>query len=141
MEFRNCDVQLTREDISLVERELDLLFPAALVNHFLSANGGRPYPYVYEDERVDTTVSAALPLKTGRGEHTAVDTYRHLVLELELLPAHFFPFAADSGGDYFYVDCESEWAEVYLYRHDTAGEPLVPLKMGLDKFWDSLKPE
>jgi hypothetical protein len=141
VEFKNTDVDLTTRDIAEVENDLDIRFPDALRIHYLKVNGGDPAPYVYEDERVDTVVSACLPLKSERGQRTAVDTYRHLVLELELVPKTFFPFAVDGGGDYFYVDCSSREGDVYLYRHDTANEPRVNLGIGLDGFWKRLKPE
>jgi len=141
MKFTNKDVQLTPRDIENAQRELSLRFPAPLTNHFLKVNGGKPDPHVYEDARIDTTISESLALKSTKGRHTAIETYRHLVLNLELLPANFFPFAADSGGDYFFADCSTEDGDVYLYRHDTNGEPLIPLGFGVDEFWARLKPE
>src|SRR5262245_15397292 len=131
--FVDCDEPLTEERIAHFERELGLRFPQSLREHYLRANGGCPDPYVYEDDDVDTVVQECLPL--GHGKGSAIKTYEVLVLFKAFVPKWFFPFACDPTGDYFYVDCSSEAGDVYLYRHDTAGEPLVDLKVGLDEFW------
>lgn len=71
----------------------------------------------------------------------ATETYAHLVRDHRLVPGHFFPFAVDGGGDYFFVDCSTTDGEVHLYRHDTARAPLIPLSIGLNQFWDRLQPQ
>ena len=137
MEFHHCEAPPTEEQIAAFERELGLTFPRSLKEHYLRANGGSPDPYVYEDEDVDTVVSRCLPLR--RGSVSAVGLYEDLVLGKSLVPRHLFPLALDGGGDVFFVETTSEDARVYLWHHDTAFEPLVPLNVGLDEFWSRLK--
>jgi cell wall assembly regulator SMI1 len=142
MKFTHSKDPLTIEQITSFERELGLQFPQSLRAHFLRANGGRPDLCIYDDEadsNVGVVVSECLPIR-HEGE-SAIIVYKDQVLSKALLPKHFFPFAVDPGGDYLYVDCSSESGMVYLYLHDTVGEPLVPFKVGLDEFWSRLKPD
>lgn len=142
MEFTNLDRPLTESEIRNVERSLSLVFPKPLFALFLQHNGGSPEPYVFEDDRqlISTVVSGTLPLLTGSDRHTAIETYQALVIEKELVPSSYFPFAVDGGGDYFFVDCESE----RVFFLDTARYPPVELKdldCRLDQFWKKLQPE
>jgi len=137
MKVTDCEEPLTEGKVASFERELGLQFPPGLREHFLRANGGRPDPCVYEDDKVDTVVSEFLPLRHGKG--SAISVYQDHVLSKAFVPRHFFPFAVDGGGDYFYVDCSPGGGRVYLYRHDTAYEPVVPLNVSIDEFWSRLK--
>jgi len=139
MIINDSEEPLTEENINFFERELALQFPLSLREHFLRANGGRPDLNVYEYDNVDTDVSEFLPLRYGRG--SAISVYQNHVLSKGFVPRHFFPFAVDGGGDYFYVDCSTEDGMVYLYRHDTAFEHIVPLNVGIDEFCSRLKPD
>jgi SMI1 / KNR4 family (SUKH-1) len=129
--------------LDAVERALQLRLPLPLRASYLQSNGGIPEPYVYEDERLDTVVTAFLPLvPRPDASRTAVDVYQHLVASLGLVPSSFLPFAVDGGGDYFFVDCATLDAAVYFYRGDASDEERVlPLSLGLAEFWDRLKPE
>lgn len=137
MRFVEPEESPTEEQVAAYERELGLRFPPALKAHYRSANGGSPEPYVYEDENVDTVVSRCLPLRRGR--LSAIGVYEDLVLKKALVPKHLFPLALDGGGDIFFVDCSSEDGSMYLWHHDTAFEPLVPLNVGLNEFWLRLR--
>jgi cell wall assembly regulator SMI1 len=141
MIMENGEAPLTLQDIAAIEAALGLRFPRGLRDSYLRSNGGRPDPYVYEDDTLDTVVSEALPLTAVDEDSTAVATYRALVLEKQLVPAHFFPFAVDGGGNYFFVDCHSSDASVYFFDHDTAGEHVRALDIGIDEFWNRLKGE
>jgi len=116
--------------------------PDPLRRQYLRANGGSPDPYVFENDELDTVVAAFLPLTaTGDGD-TAVETYADLVASKGIVPRHFFPFAVDGGGDYFFVDTATAEGAVYFYRSDSAeAAGLVPLHLGVDDFWSALKPE
>ncbi len=141
MKFDDPDVSLTLPEISRIEHEIGLRFPTALRDHYLTTNGGSPDPYVYEDEKLDTALSECLPLMSMRGTHTAVETYRTLVVDKGLVPRQFFPFAVDGGGNYFFVDCSSQDADVHVYLHDTQFESVVSLGVTLQQFWARLKNE
>ena len=142
MKFVHSKEPLSMEQIASFEHDLGLQFPRSLREHFLRTNGGRPDLCVYDDEEDSTVgviVSECLPLR-HKGE-SAITVYKDQVLSKGLVPKPFFPFAVDPGGDYLYVDCSSASGTVYLYLHDTGGEPLVPFKVSLDEFWARLKPD
>jgi hypothetical protein len=94
---------------------------------------------VYEDANVDTVVSECLPLQ--HEGWSAITVYKDYVLKKSIVPRHFFPFAVDGSGDFFYVDCSSASGMVYLYRHDDMPKPLVALNVSIDEFWSRLKPD
>jgi cell wall assembly regulator SMI1 len=141
MRFDDCDVALTDAQVQSVEASLGLRFPPSLREYYVRWNGGSPDPYRYEDENLDTVVADCMPLVSRHRRGTSVESYRNLVLAKRLVPRHFFPFAVDGGGDYFFVDCSSADAAVYFYRGDSAHDALLPLQVGLPDFWRRLKPE
>lgn len=140
--FSGAGNSLTEAQVATVERDLGLTFPRPLRDYFLRTNGGYPDLCVYEDEgdeEIGVVVQHCLPLTK---ERVAADsTYRSLVAAKGLVPKHFFPFALDPGGDVLFVDCSTEDGQVVLWHHDTAFDPLVPIKVGLDEFWSRLKPD
>ena len=126
----------SNEQIDDVERRIGFSFPGALRRVFREANGGRPYPYIYRDDNNDTDVSECLAIREGKG--SALWTYELLVRTKHLVPEQYFPFAVDSGGDCFLVDCSPKAGGVWLYVHDTAFEHLRFLSANLDEFWSRL---
>ena len=124
-----------------MERLLGFSFPEPLRSSYLAANGGEPDPYVFQNDDVDTVVSQFLPLvSSSRG--TSVDAYRRLVKQKKIVSPHFFPFAVDGGGDYFFVDMRTPVGDVYFYRSDCESDQmLLNLHMSLDEFWSSLSEE
>ena len=141
MQFLNPDPPLTEADIAGCEAACRLRFPAPMRACYLGSNGGKPDPYVFENDEVDTVVARFLPLVSGsRG--TAVQSYQRLVSQQAIVPPQFFPFAVDGGGDYFFADTNSPEAMVSFFRADAdEDERLLPLNLGIDEFWAFLKPE
>jgi tetratricopeptide (TPR) repeat protein len=132
---------LAETHVAAAERAVGLHLPPVLRAHFLRTNGGRPHLNVYRDERdegVTAVVSEWLPL-LAEGE-TAVVVYMDHVHRKKVVPAHFFPFALEPSGDYFYVDCSSAEGLVHLHRHDTAFVAVVAFNVGLDVFLSRLRP-
>lgn len=141
MRFDNSERPVSERDIESVETTLGISLPAELRASYLLSNGGCPNPYVFENDEVDTVVAAFLPLKAAAQE-TAVDVYRHLVLAESVVAAELFPFAADGGGDYFFVDCSPDTGDVYFFASDTAsGGELIALGLSVEEFWSGLKEE
>lgn len=141
MTFTNADHQIDDAQIDRCEAECGIRLPLSLRAAYLASNGGEPEPYVLQTDDIDTVVSEFLPLKSSsRG--TAVQSYVRLVRERAIVPPHFFPFAVDGGGDYFFIDADSVDGKVYFYRSDSAGTPsLLPLGLNVDEFWNALRSE
>ena len=139
MIFENQDRLVTAKEIDGVETDLGMRFPNSLKKLFIENNGGSPIPYVLHTQDHYTTVSETLPLLSDEGRGTAVESYKTLILERNLVPSKLFPFAVDSGGDYFFVDCTPNQESVFLYKADSAfGKNLNNLGMTLEGFWNSL---
>jgi SMI1 / KNR4 family (SUKH-1) len=143
MKFENSEPPLNVVQIAEIESTLKLDLPQNLKKLYMTTNGGSPDPYVYEDDNVDTVVADFFPIASSSGARTAVDIYHNLVVSKKIVPRHYFPFAVDGGGDYFFVDCSSENGSTYLFRGDVAEDEsnLLSLNLGIADFWSKLKPE
>lgn len=143
MKFDKSENSISADAIEKIRLDLGVNFPQELNDLYLRSNGGVPEPYVYEDDNVDTVVTEFLPISSNSNKRTSADVYKHLVLSKAIVPRHYFPFAVDGGGDYFFVDCSSKGGTVHFYRSEcaTSNMPLKSLEMGLDEFWLRLKPE
>lgn len=138
--FDDADIELNPKDIKQVERRFGLRLPDALVELYLATNGGVPVSRrVYEDEHLNTCVEEFLPLKSSRGNFTAPRAYEIMALERKAVAENLFPFAVDSFGDFFFVDCKVALGDVYFFRGDTADPvPLLSLGVTIDDFWSAL---
>jgi cell wall assembly regulator SMI1 len=145
MIFTNPERSLSQRDITKVEKEFGLTFPAPVRKFYAQWNGGSPEPYMYQDDTIDTVVAELLPLKSSTGRGEAGQTYQRLVLEKQIVPKHYFPFAVDGGGDYFFVDCSDPAASIYFFRSehwlDDRERCFVKLPVSFDEFWLGLKPD
>ena len=140
MNFTGSSDAISGLQIAACEEACGVRLPLSLRECYQESNGGQPEPYVFENDHLDTVVSEFLPLSTdGRGG--AVKTYLLLVRERKIVPSHFFPFAVDGGGEYFFVDTKSEEGAVYFFRSDSNEPGLLPLNLGVREFWQALKPE
>ncbi len=141
MKFDDTEPSITLQDVAVVEASLGIRFPATLRDLYIHANGGNPEPYVFENKNLDTVVTEFLPLISEVRE-AAVKVYKRLVLDKRLVPLHFFPFAIDGGGDYFFIDCSTADGAVHFYRSDSLkSEKLLNLELNFNTFWSSLKGE
>ena len=130
--FTDCRKPATDSEIAEVEARTGLHFPAALRRVFQEFNDGQPSPSWYPDPAAGVEVHQCLAISDGG--LLAEPIYERLVRQLRLLPAGFFPFAIDPGGDYLFVDCGEASAPVFLWMHESAGE-IHPLGVGLEEFW------
>jgi hypothetical protein len=138
MKFREPGPPLTESDLAEFEKKLGLQLPPPVRALYLKTNGGYPSPYIF-DEPIYTSISGFIPFdrdEDGDGLN-AVRSYTHLVVNQKLVPRHFFPFAYEGGGDYFFVDTTTPNGAVYFYSYDSRPR-LRNLKMDFDTFWASL---
>lgn len=141
MKFLNHDITLTEKDVAAAERQLGLTFPQPLRALFLENNGAVLEPYVLRSEAAQTVVNETLPLVSGAGRETAIECYQDLVVEKAIVARKFFPFAADVGGDYFFIDCDDSAAAVYLFISDSLVPRLEKIADSLADFLNMLEPE
>lgn len=131
--FSECEPLATAEDVDALERRLGFAVPAGIRRLAMTANGGRPEPSIYRDSLGCTDVSECLALRDGRG--SLWWTYELLILTKKAAPPHYLPFAVDSGGNSFLVDCRE--GTVHILLHDPTFR-LCPLGVTLDEFWSRL---
>ncbi|TWT91339.1 SMI1/KNR4 family protein [Neorhodopirellula pilleata] len=142
MEFLRAERGVTESEIDEIEMELALSFPESLRELYKNHNGSEPEPYVYENPelQISTVVSRILPLISEKGAGTAITSYNILIRDRRLAPQHFFPFAVDSGGDYFLMNTQT--GNVFFLRSDNFPEvEVVSLGLTLDSFWQALTDE
>jgi len=140
MQFTNSKAPLSQSQIDEIEYEFGFRLPQPARDTYLRSNGGEPAPYIFHSEKIDTIVAEFLPL-ISELEGTAVQAYARLVVQKGIVPLHFFPFAVDGGGDYFFVNCQTSDGQVYFFRGDTAFDSLLPLNLDFEAFWKTLIPE
>ena|ERR1022692_1149516 len=141
MKFTNSEPAIGLQEIANVEASLGFLLPVAVRNLYLTTNGGDPAPYVFQNENIDTVITKFLPL-SSKSKGTALTSYKRLVVEKQMAPQQFFPFAVDGGGDYFFVDCSRPDGAVYFLQGDSASGPrMLNLQTRFEDFWLSLKEE
>ena len=141
MRFEKRRPALGATDISEVEDRFELTLPEDLRSVYTQSNGGTLADYVYDDEGVSTVISQILPLTADSGM-SAARSYQLLVEDRAIVPRHFFPFAVDGGGDYFFVDCRTAEGRVHFFRADEdPPDQLLDLGVGISDFAARLRSE
>lgn len=141
MTFDDPGPSLSTKDIERIEHELGVKLPTPVAKKYAESNGGEPDRYVLDMKGVSTVVTEFLPLHADE-RMNASRSYRLLVLRRKIVARHFFPFAIDGGGDYFFVDTTSEDGCVLFFRADEdPGEELLDLGVSFEEFWSLLSYE
>jgi hypothetical protein len=133
--FTECDPPATTAEIDTLQTKLGFPVPTGIRHLLLTANGGRPHPNVYSDEKGSTDVSECLALREGKGNIWR--TYELMVLSKRAMPVYCLPFATDSGGNLFAVGCRPGNEEVHILLHDPVFR-FRPLGVNLEGFWERL---
>ena|ERR1700722_701320 len=134
VQFLECDPPATENEISEFERELGFRIPGGVRTLLLTANGGRPSPRILGGKN-GTPVSQCLALRRGRG--SIQWTYELFAKAKKAIPLNFLPFAVDSFGNTFVVDCRADEAPVHILLHEPTFR-LCSLRVNLSEFWSSL---
>ena len=134
VQFLECGPAATESDIKELETRLGFAVPSGIRTLLLTANGGRPSPRIFGGIK-GTDVSECLALRDGRG--SLWWTYELLAKKQKSIPAHFLPFAVDSFGNTFLVDCRTDEAGVYILLHEQPSKT-QSLRVNLEEFWASL---
>jgi len=134
VQFHECQPAATESDIKELEARLGFSVPRGIRTLLLTANGGRPSPMIFGGIH-GTDVSECLALRDGRG--SIWWTYELLAKKHNSIPAHFLPFAVDSFGNTFLVDCRTAEAAVYILLHELPSK-IQSLRVNFDEFWASL---
>jgi hypothetical protein len=140
MIITDTDIPLGFDDILQMEESLGIRLPDVVRGHYLKWNGGRPDPYVFEVPP-EAVVSEILPLLSPHCEYAASEYYKVAVLEEQLVPLSFFPFAVDGGVNLFFVDCSTPEAKVFFYDYDASPErdAVIDLHISFTEFWNALR--
>jgi hypothetical protein len=131
---------VSEADLVEAEGALGFKLPTPLRSLYLICNGGRPSRYIYMDDQTETSVSEILQIAHADGAG-ALDSYRIIVVERKLAPMWMFPFAVDSGGDYFLIDVRSDDGLVSFMDSSSGQVEIRNTNLGLESFLDSLQAE
>jgi len=115
VQFHECQPAATESDIKELEARLGFSVPRGIRTLLLTANGGRPSPMIFGG--IHGTDVSECWLSGMEGEASG-GTYELLAKKHNSIPAHFLPFAVDSFGNTFLVDCERPKAAVYILLHE-----------------------
>jgi len=104
------------DEIKSFEERFGILFPEGLLTLLRHSNGGCPELDSLDGDEGDYAVDHFFHLSSDRecweSYWKAMETYQPLLGDKAL------PFAADGGGDPFFLDLNETPAPVMLYRHD-----------------------
>ncbi len=104
------------------ERKEKFQFPGQFADFYMLHNGGIPKEYIYNDGNRILTVNHFLPFQHGVYEDMAIEEVYHTLLEEEVIPIGYVPFAMEESGDYFVISIkEDEHGCICLWSHETAG--------------------
>lgn len=112
------EYQISKDEIETIENNLNIKIPEDLKNFYLEYNGSEIHLCVFDLNGSEYEVNSLVPLK-----------YSNLpfekIVEMDrkdgFIPDTFIPLAYDRGGDYYYLDLDSE--KVLLVRADNIENP------------------
>jgi hypothetical protein len=134
-------IDISKEDILLVERKFSIVLPEYLRTFFLKYNGARTKEYRFHNE-VDYLVSSFLPLLENR--NASVELILPAIRDEEEGIGRYdlIPFATDPGGRPFYVAIGGD--DIGVVYYDLIGlafnEPLRKIADSFEEFIDGLQP-
>ena len=123
---------LTSKDIKKVEELIGCALPPSLKDFYINYNGGKisgnRNVFVDIEKDIEKEVNSFLPIKYKRfeGDSTLEESYDLFVNKKKLIPNGFIPFAMDSGGFRFCMDCESE--SIFFNNLDHIENPEGPME-------------
>ncbi|POZ55823.1 hypothetical protein LYSIN_00606 [Lysinibacillus sphaericus] len=107
--FIECSTQLTISDLNDVENKLGFTLPKQLKEHYLRFNGGVPMKpcYYAQDIDLETEIAEFSPIKYTNSSRLLEERFLDLI-NRNVLPYKYLPFANDWGGNLFCIDLENE---------------------------------
>lgn len=132
MKFEECVPPASDAEVEALESALGFSLPPGVRWLFQNANGGCPNPCCSSF----SDVAACVILGDLERRNGVWRVYRLFVVQKKLLPAYYLPFAHDSFGNYYVVDCRPDGGGVFVMNHED-GCRLEPLG-SWDAFWDGL---
>lgn len=106
----NCEINISIEDIKVVEKELGYSFSSAFVSHYLSYNGGMPLRSWWENnddfEPYEIAVFKSFKYHkvSDNGSKSLIDGCYNEMTNKNVIPENLIPFANDWGGNFFCLD-------------------------------------
>lgn len=145
VEILDSNPSIGNEDLCELEERFGFVFPDDMRRFYLLANGGRPVPNLFPKNGEYFSVHEFLPIKHGMHGELFEDTYADLIEDGDFFSRPSFPFATDSGVDYFYCNLEpGKVGEIWFYQSDYFDDPsraVVHLAGSLDEFMRALVTE
>lgn len=117
---QNCEKNITRSDIQLVEKSLNYTFPEAFVSHYLTYNGGVPSRAWWEskDDYAPSEIAFLKPFRynklTNNAPKSLIDGSYWEMRRKNVIPENLLPFACDWGGNFFCLDKNDDRVVFYM---------------------------
>jgi SMI1 / KNR4 family (SUKH-1) len=119
MNFLETSPQLSRADISEIEKDLSIVFPNDFVSHYLKYNGGYPEGDNYSWKTGGTTTVNTFCSLKYEGFGNLENTYKNLALLENYFPLGIIAFAVDDGGNFFCISVrKKDFGKVYYLNND-----------------------
>ena len=133
VKFEDCLPPASDAEVEALELAVGFSLPVDVRWLFQNANGGCPNPCCSSFSDIAT----CLGLGDLHRPNDVWSVYTLFVAKKRLLPAGYLPFAVDSFGNYYVVDCRQDGGGVFAMNHEH-GCGLEPLG-SWDAFWGGLR--
>ncbi|WP_107878759.1 SMI1/KNR4 family protein [Neisseria animaloris] len=129
LEFKDCEKQVTKEQILKIEHELKIKLPHEFIEHYVKWNGGYPNKSLFYNENVDfdeIEIKDFIPFLYAHDFQDDPDfTLEGRVVsewQNNEIPQYFLPFGLDWGGNYFCLNLNNQ--NIYYFTRDYWDENL-----------------
>jgi len=143
--FDRVGKKLTISDIKSVETSIGCKLPEDLVRHYMIYNGGQPNKNIFlDDDESEYEVNTFLRMKYKAGPLDVIfeDTVEVIKNNKQLLPESFFPFARDSGGNFYCIndiDNNIYYCEMDCFENNSCR--LTNIAINIEEFIHALQDE
>lgn len=115
------DNKITNQEIVEIEERYNIKFPTVLRDYYLKYHGDKIKKSYVNNGKYKYGVSTIVLLKGQR------NSYFGKLVEMDrrdqFIDSHFYPFARNEGGDYYYWDDRNE--DIYLIYCDDIENPIL----------------
>ncbi|MCB2309450.1 SMI1/KNR4 family protein [Clostridium estertheticum] len=123
---------ITINDIRMVEKEFDIIFPEKLSNFFLEYNGAEIWLCDVNKNDNSYEIAELVPIKYGR---LPVEKILKWDREDGIVEEGMIPIASDRGGNIYYLSVKS--GNIVLYNEDDIEKPIC-ISSNFDELLENL---
>ena len=137
LEFEKIGQNISLNEIKEFEEEVKIDLPQEVKEFYLLHNGGVPKQYIYRREDDIYVINHFMPIKNEIYEDLTIEQVYVEMIEDEIFPEKYLPFALEESGGYFLISLiREEYGYVYYWNseYDDIDSFLDNIKLLADNF-------